>query len=100
MIKFCRVPLRAAVALAAASLVPVAFSSPEPQPTVKPAELDANGQPARLLSAFFGLDNGLGIGANRICPFFCFFLRSRSGFTPRFLFDMVCAIGASSYSYN
>jgi len=68
MIKFCRVPLRAALALAAASLEPVAFSSPEPQPPVNPAELDANGQPARLLSAFFGLDNELGIGANRICP--------------------------------
>jgi hypothetical protein len=27
----------------------------------------ADGQPARLLSAFFGLDNGLGVGANRIC---------------------------------
>ena len=33
-----------------------------------PAALDANGQPARLLSAFYGLDNGLGIGVNRICP--------------------------------
>ena len=60
--------LAAVVALAAASLAPVAFSSPEPQPTVNPAALDANGQPARLLSAFFGLNNGLGIGANRICP--------------------------------
>ena len=31
------------------------------------AALEANGQPARLLSAFFGLDNGLSFGANRIC---------------------------------
>ena len=31
------------------------------------AALDAIGQPARLLSAFFGLDNGLAFGANRIC---------------------------------
>ena len=35
---------------------------------MNPAALDANGQPARLLSAFFGLNNGLGIGVNRICP--------------------------------
>lgn len=41
------------VVLAAASLTPIAFSSPEPQS-------------ARLLSAFFGLDNG--IRGNRICP--------------------------------
>jgi len=32
-----------------------------------PAAQSANGQPARLLSAFYGLDNGLGVGANRIC---------------------------------
>lgn len=68
MIKVPRVPRCAAVALAAASLAPVASSSAEPQPTVNPATLDANGQPARLLSAFFGLNNGLGIGVNRICP--------------------------------
>ena len=66
MIKFCCAPWRAAVALAAASLAPVAFSSPELQSTVNPAALDANGQPARLLSAFFGLDNVL--RGNRICP--------------------------------
>jgi len=41
------------VILAAASLAPIAFSSPEPKS-------------ARLLSAFFGLDNG--IKGNRICP--------------------------------
>jgi len=29
--------------------------------------LDGNGRPAHLLSAFFGLDNGLPFGANRIC---------------------------------
>jgi hypothetical protein len=31
------------------------------------AELDANGQPPRLLSAFFGLDDSLPFGANRLC---------------------------------
>lgn len=35
-----------------------------PPPTEKPAAAD---QQARLLSAFFGLDNGLPFGANRIC---------------------------------
>jgi hypothetical protein len=32
-----------------------------------PAVVDANSQPVRLLSAFFGLDNSLPFGANRIC---------------------------------
>ncbi len=32
-----------------------------------PVAQAANGQTARLLSAFFGLDNGLRVGANRIC---------------------------------
>jgi hypothetical protein len=33
-----------------------------------PVALAANDQTARLLSAFFGRDNGLGVGVNRICP--------------------------------
>jgi hypothetical protein len=33
-----------------------------------PAEGDANRSSARLLSAFFGLDNSLPFGANRLCP--------------------------------
>lgn len=44
---------RASVLLAAVSLAPASH---------------ANGQPGRLLSAFYGLDNGLGVGINRICP--------------------------------
>jgi hypothetical protein len=32
-----------------------------------PAALDASGQTARLLSAFFGLDNGLPFGSNLLC---------------------------------
>lgn len=32
-----------------------------------PAALDDYGQPARMLSAFFGLDNGLGFRAHRLC---------------------------------
>jgi len=39
----------------------------EPEPTVMSAAIDANGQPARLLSAFFGLDNGLSLRANLFC---------------------------------
>ena len=61
-----------ATALAAMYLVPVSFSSAgshesRPGPTVMPVALAANGQTARPLSAFFGLDNGLRVGANRIC---------------------------------
>ena len=56
----CRVPWRAAVVLAATSLAAAPCSSQEPQPTAT--------TPARLLSAFYGLDNGLGAGINRICP--------------------------------
>ena len=56
----CRAPWRAAVVLAAASLAAAPCSSQEPRLTVT--------TPARLLSAFYGLDNGLGVGINRICP--------------------------------
>ena len=56
----CRAPWRAAVVLVVASLAPAPCSSQEPRPTAT--------TPARLLSGFFGLDNGLGIGINRICP--------------------------------
>lgn len=67
MMKSCRWRWCAAVVLAAVSLAPASFAAAEPQPTVMPATLDANAEPARLLSAFFGLDNGLPFGANRIC---------------------------------
>lgn len=61
MMKFtCRASWRAAVGLAAASLLPVPCISQEPSPPGTTS--------ARLLSAFFGLDNGLGVGINRICP--------------------------------
>jgi hypothetical protein len=68
MMKSCRTSWRAAVVLVAAGLAPAASGSQEAQPNVPSAALEANGQPARLLSAFFGLDNGLGVGVNRICP--------------------------------
>ncbi len=62
-----------AVGLAAMCLAPASFGSvgsqeSRPGPTVTPAALAANDPTARLLSAFFGLDNGLGVGVNRICP--------------------------------
>ena len=56
----CRAPWRATVVLATASLAAAPCSSQEPRPTVT--------TPARLLSAFYGLDNGLGVAINRICP--------------------------------
>ena len=37
------------------------------EPSVSPAAVDANKQPARLLSAFFGLDNDLPFRANALC---------------------------------
>ena len=55
-----RAPWRAAVVLATASLA----AAPCPSQESGPAETT----PARLLSAFYGLDNGLGAGINRICP--------------------------------
>lgn len=68
MIKVCRIPLRAAVVLAATSVASIMFSSPELQSAGNPTKLDANDQPARILSAFFGLDNALPRGANNLCP--------------------------------
>ncbi len=56
MTKFYRLVLPTTMVLAAANLA-----------TGYPAKLDANDQPARLLSAFFGLDNGLPRGANNLC---------------------------------
>lgn len=53
--------------LAAVSLAPVACCSQETQPTAVPATLDASGQPVRLVSAFFGLDNGLAFRINLLC---------------------------------
>ena len=66
---FNAVVLVAVFGFAVMNLVPTAFSSPQPEsePTVMPAVVDANSQPARLLSAFFGLDNGLPFGANLFC---------------------------------
>jgi hypothetical protein len=55
------------VVLAAVSLAPVACRSQETQQAVVPAAVDANGQPVRLLSAFFGLDNGLPFRAHLLC---------------------------------
>ena len=55
-----RAPWRAALVLATASLAAAPCPSQEPRP--------AGTAPARLLSAFYGLDNGLGAGINRICP--------------------------------
>ena len=55
-----RAPWRAAVVLATASLAAAPCPSQESRPTET--------TPARLLSAFYGLDNGLGAGINRICP--------------------------------
>ena len=68
MIKVCRIPLRASVVLAAASVASIMFSSPELQSAENPTKLDANNPPARILSAFFGLDNALPRGANILCP--------------------------------
>ncbi len=62
-----------AVGLAAMYLASASFGSAGSQesptgPTEMPVAPAANGTTAHLLSAFFGLDNGLGIGVNRICP--------------------------------
>lgn len=37
------------------------------KPAIAVAEVDVTGHPVRLLSAFFGLDNGLPFGANLLC---------------------------------
>lgn len=52
--------------LAACVLLASCGRAPQ-QPPVMPAAQDADGQPARLLSAFFGLDDGLPFTANRLC---------------------------------
>lgn len=59
---------RATLLLAVASLGPALCGAQDLQQPVIPSDVDANGKPARLLSAFFGLDNGLQAGINRICP--------------------------------
>ena len=56
-----------ALAVAGVSLAPAAFGAAESRPVTMPTETDANGQSPRLLSAFFGLDNSLPFGANRLC---------------------------------
>ncbi len=58
---------RAAVVLIAATLASASCSSQEPLPTEMPPALDASSGRARLLSAFYGLDNGLPVEANRLC---------------------------------
>ncbi len=55
------------VALGVVCLAAIACRSPRPQQEVKPAALDAYGKPPRLLSAFFGLDDGLPFGAHMLC---------------------------------
>ena len=56
---------RTAVVLAMVSGVPISYSYA--QSLTLPTEQDAIGQEAHIRSAFFGLDNGLPFGANRIC---------------------------------
>jgi hypothetical protein len=53
--------------LAVMYLGPASESSPEQGSAPMPAAQGVNDQQARLLSAFFGLDNGLPFGANRLC---------------------------------
>ncbi len=52
------------VVLALVSLVPAGVDAAD---DTKSVEMDANVQSPRLLSAFFGLDNSLPFGANRLC---------------------------------
>ena len=50
---------RSAIVLAVLSAVLTSCLSPEPRPAGAPVALDEHGQPASLLSAFFGLDGDL-----------------------------------------
>jgi hypothetical protein len=59
--------LLVALGLAVIYLWPVSESESEQEPAAMRAALGVNDQQARVLSAFFGLDNGLGLGANRLC---------------------------------
>ena len=62
---FLKAALAAALLPSAAAVggAAVAHSAPQSEQGTPVA----NGQTAHLLSAFFGLDNGLGVGANRLC---------------------------------
>ena len=55
------------VVLATLCLASTSCRSEEPAPSVTPVALDANGQSARLLSAFYGLDDGLPFRAHLLC---------------------------------
>jgi len=59
--------LVAALGLAIVFLVPTSESPPEQGAAETSAALEANGPRGHLLSAFFGLDNSLPFGANRLC---------------------------------
>ena len=58
---------RASVLLSVVCVASVACGSGETDSAADSVGLDENGQSPRLLSAFFGLDNGLPFGANRLC---------------------------------
>ncbi len=60
MKSYDRAPWRAGVVLATASLAAAPCHPQGPRPAVT--------TPVRLLSAFYGLDDSLGVGINRICP--------------------------------
>ena len=62
-----RPPAWTGALVTALGLLLVACTSTGPRPTASPVALDAHGQPARILSAFFGLDNRLPFGAHVIC---------------------------------
>jgi hypothetical protein len=53
----------AVLGLAVMNTAQASESSKMPESTVLATVVDTNGQPARLLSAFFGLDNGLSLRA-------------------------------------
>ncbi len=57
----------AVLGLAVMNTAQASESSKMPESTVLATVVDTNGQPARLLSAFFGLDNGLSLRANLFC---------------------------------
>ena len=64
---FYVVGLVVALCLAVVCLGSASERSQEQGPMATPAALSVNDQQARLLSAFFGLDNRLPFGANRLC---------------------------------
>ena len=64
----CRARGCAALVLTVAILGPASGRSQEPRPAESPPAPGRSGGGTRLLSAFFGLDNGLPAGADRLCP--------------------------------